>query len=63
MAMVLHPHVMRRAQAQLDAVVGRDRLPSFDDKDSLPYLQAVVRETLRWRPAAPMSSSKTRQKK
>jgi cytochrome P450 len=57
MAMVLHPHVMRRAQAQLDAVVGRDRLPSFDDKDSLPYLQAVVRETLRWRPAAPMSSS------
>jgi cytochrome P450 len=53
--MLLHPHVMRRAHAELDAVVGRDRFPSFKDKDSLPYLQAILKETLRWRPAAPLS--------
>ncbi|KAK4142201.1 cytochrome P450 [Dichotomopilus funicola] len=41
-----------QAQAELDRVVGPDRLPTFDDLPSLEYVQAVVSETLRWRPVA-----------
>ena len=52
--MVLHPHVQARAQADVDGIVGRDRLPTFDDCDALPYVQAVVREVLRWRPVLPL---------
>lgn len=50
---MLHfPEVMKKAQAELDAVIGPDRMPEFRDKDSLPYLNALINETLRWRPVA-----------
>ncbi|KAF9232015.1 cytochrome P450 [Melanogaster broomeanus] len=39
--------------AEIDAVVGMDRLPDFDDRPSLPYVDAVLRETIRWQPVAP----------
>ena len=52
--MVLYPEVQRRAQEQLDAVVGRDRLPTFEDIEALPYIQAVVKEMLRWHPVTPL---------
>ncbi|KAI0294618.1 cytochrome P450 [Multifurca ochricompacta] len=52
-AMVAFPQVQRRAQAELDAVVGRSRLPTFADAPHLPYVRAVVREVLRWRPPVP----------
>ena len=48
--MVAHPEYQRRAQAELDAVVGRSRVPTFSDISSLPYMQAMVKEVLRWRP-------------
>ncbi|GJN91185.1 hypothetical protein Rhopal_004203-T1 [Rhodotorula paludigena] len=41
-----------KAQAELDRVVGSDRLPTFEDFEDLPYIRAVVNETLRWRPIA-----------
>ncbi|KAL2173069.1 cytochrome P450 [Thermothelomyces heterothallicus CBS 202.75] len=41
-----------RAQAELDRVVGSDRLPTFDDLPSLEFVRAIVSETLRWRPVA-----------
>ncbi|KAG6901348.1 hypothetical protein C0995_013207 [Termitomyces sp. Mi166 len=47
LAMLHFPSVMRKAQAELDHVVGLNRMPEFDDKDSLPYVKAVVNETLR----------------
>ncbi|KIK42208.1 hypothetical protein CY34DRAFT_758908, partial [Suillus luteus UH-Slu-Lm8-n1] len=53
LAMVLNPEVQAKAQAEIDRVVGKDRLPDFDDRLSLPYLDAVLRETLRWYPVAP----------
>lgn len=42
-----------KARLELDAVVGRDRLPSSEDKPNLPYISAIVEEIFRWRPAGP----------
>lgn len=52
--MVHYPEVMRRAQAQIDTVVGRDRLPTFGDRDRLPYIEAIIKEVQRWRPVGPI---------
>jgi cytochrome P450 len=54
LAMVVFPEVQCRAQAELDAVVGRERLPTFTDAPRLPYVRAVIKEVLRWRPALPL---------
>lgn len=54
LAMTLYPDVMHQAQAQIDLVVGRHRLPTFEDRDKLPYIEAMVKEVLRWRPITPM---------
>ena len=54
MAMALYPHVQKKAQAELDAVLGGSRLPTHDDRPALPYTAAVLLETLRWVPATPM---------
>lgn len=52
--MVENPYIWKRAQAEIDAAIGTDRLPEFDDRASLPYVEAVVRETMRWRPVTPL---------
>ncbi|KAG2126244.1 cytochrome P450 [Suillus bovinus] len=54
LAMVLHPEVQRRAQAEIDSVIGRDRLPVFEDRTSLPYVESILRETFRWHPILPL---------
>jgi cytochrome P450 len=51
LAMVAFPEVQCRAQAELGAVVGRARLPTFADAPRLPYVRAIIREVSRWRPA------------
>ncbi|TFK67279.1 cytochrome P450 [Pluteus cervinus] len=48
LAMRLFPGVMKKAQAELDRVVGRQRVPSVSDRDDLPYIRATVKELLRW---------------
>ena len=53
MAACLYPEVARRAQQEIDAVVGQDQLPTVAHLDQLPYCQALVQEVLRWRPFAP----------
>ncbi|TFY79510.1 hypothetical protein EWM64_g4501 [Hericium alpestre] len=53
LAMTLYPDVQHKAQAELDAVVGNDRLPTFRDRERLPYLDALVKEVLRWNPVEP----------
>ena len=53
--MVSHPEIQKRAQDELDAVVGRSRTPTFADIPNLPYIQAIVKESLRWRPPLPMA--------
>ncbi len=52
--MTLFPEVQKKAQAELDAVVGQSRLPQFEDRHSLPYISAVVKELLRWHVVAPI---------
>lgn len=54
LAMTLHPDTQKRAQAELDAVLG-DRLPTFADKDDLPYVTAVMKEVFRWIPVLPLA--------
>jgi hypothetical protein len=51
---VAFPQVQRKAQAEFDAVVGRDRLPTFADAPRLPYVRAIVNEVLHWRPTVPL---------
>ena len=52
--MLAYPETQARAQAELDAVVGRARLPTFADYPLLPYTRAMVKEILRWRTVAPL---------
>ncbi|KIO27708.1 hypothetical protein M407DRAFT_23023 [Tulasnella calospora MUT 4182] len=51
-AMTLFPSVQEKARAEIDRVVGSARFPSFKDQPDLPFLHAVVLETLRWNPVA-----------
>ncbi|KAI0835784.1 cytochrome P450 [Hypoxylon sp. FL0890] len=46
------PQFIPKAQEELDRVVGKDRLPTFENMPQLPYVRAVASETLRWRPVA-----------
>ena len=48
--MVVHPAIQDKAQAQIDAVVGKDRLPSIEDRPLLPFIDAIFREVLRYNP-------------
>jgi cytochrome P450 len=54
LAMLVYPDVQAKAQAEIDSVVGKDRLPEFEDAPRLPYVQAVMNECYRWLPVAPM---------
>lgn len=56
LAMVLNPKVQACAQEEIDSVVGHTRLPSFKDRPKLPYIEAMLTETLRWGPITPLGS-------
>jgi hypothetical protein len=57
LAMAMYPEVQKKAQEELDAIVGRERLPDFSDRDALPYINAIVKETLRWQLVTPLGES------
>lgn len=52
--MACHPEVQKKAQKELDTVVGRDRLPDFSDRESLPYVDAIFKEVIRMYPIVPL---------
>lgn len=52
--MATHPEVQDQARREIDAVIGTNRLPEFEDRPSLPYLEAVYREVMRWKPVLPL---------
>lgn len=57
LAMSFYPEAQRKAQAELDAVVGPNRMPTFDDRESLVYVNAVIKESLRWFNVTPLGIS------
>ncbi|KAH9934613.1 cytochrome P450 monooxygenase, partial [Amylocystis lapponica] len=48
MAMVLHPEIQEKAQQEIYRVIGTNRLPEPDDRDSLPYVESILKEVYRW---------------
>ncbi|KAI5888586.1 cytochrome P450 [Schizophyllum commune H4-8] len=55
LAMVLHPEIQSRAQAEVDAVcLAHGRMPQVADRSSLPYVNAIVKEVWRWNPSVPL---------
>ena len=57
--MANYPEVQAKAQAELDTVIGPDRLPEFADCANLPYINAIISEVLRWQPVLPMGNLPT----
>ena len=56
LALILFPEVQKRAQEELDSVISRDRLPTYDDKPRLPYIEAMSKELLRWHMVTPLGT-------
>ncbi|QRV88293.1 cytochrome P450 family protein [Ceratobasidium sp. AG-Ba] len=54
-AMIRHPEVQAKAQAEIDRVVGTKRLPSFEDQAQLPYIDQIIKEVMRWQPVTPLA--------
>ncbi|KAF8518587.1 cytochrome P450 [Gautieria morchelliformis] len=54
LAMRLFPEVQRKAQEELDEVVGLSRLPEYEDRENLPYINALCKEVIRWHPVLPL---------
>ncbi|KAI0320135.1 cytochrome P450 [Amylostereum chailletii] len=55
LALALHPEIQDKAQEELHRVLGEGRLPTFEDRSALPYVEAICKEVLRWRPPVPLS--------
>ncbi|KJA21835.1 hypothetical protein HYPSUDRAFT_140077 [Hypholoma sublateritium FD-334 SS-4] len=55
LAMAMYPDVQKKAQAEIDAVIGNERLPEFSDRDTLPYMNALVKESMRWQSIIPLA--------
>ncbi|KLO05947.1 cytochrome P450 [Schizopora paradoxa] len=53
-AVLKHPEALRRAQEELDRVIGTDRLPTCEDRDNLTYVNAMCMEVLRWGVPGPL---------
>lgn len=53
-ALTKSPETQSKAQAEIDITVGQDRSPQWSDRDSLPYVNMIVKEGHRWRPAVPL---------
>lgn len=52
--MLRHRDVQKKAQDEIDRVVGTDRLPTIEDRANLPYVRSVITEVLRWAPPLPL---------
>ncbi|KAF8576044.1 cytochrome P450 [Ramaria rubella] len=59
LAMVLHPEIQRKAQEEIERAVGKQRLPRLSDRASLPYVESIAQECLRWHPVTPLVTHAT----
>lgn len=55
-ALLLNPAVAKRAQQEIDDIVGSDRIPQFEDMPAMPYMDAIIKEVLRWQPVTPLGA-------
>ncbi|KAG8686613.1 hypothetical protein FRC11_008691 [Ceratobasidium sp. 423] len=55
-ALAMHPEIQSKAQAEVDSVLRGNRLPDMDDRESMPYIQSIVKEVLRWRSVTPLGT-------
>ncbi|KAF9457683.1 cytochrome P450 [Collybia nuda] len=55
LGLMTNPHILKKAQQEIDGVVGYGKLPDFDDEHSLPYITAIIKEALRWRDVVPIA--------
>jgi cytochrome P450 len=53
-AMTKWPSIQKKAQAEIDSIIGEDRSPTWADYARLPYVAAIMKECVRWRPVAPL---------
>jgi cytochrome P450 len=53
-AALTRPEIQTMAQEELDAITRRERLPTFEDRPRLPFVNAICKEVMRWRPVAPL---------
>lgn len=54
-AMVKWDKVQKKAQEEIDSVIGEDRSPLWSDYEKLPYVSMIIKETMRWRPVTPLA--------
>lgn len=54
LGLILHPDVLKKAQQEIDTVLGHGQLPTFENENSLPYLTAITKEAFRWREVTPI---------
>lgn len=54
LALLNHPEILKKAQDQIDSVVKPGHLPDFEDEASLPFVTAVIKESMRWRDVTPL---------
>ncbi|QRW23620.1 cytochrome P450 family protein [Rhizoctonia solani] len=52
--LVIHPEITKKAQDEIDRVIGPNRLPTVHDRGSLPYVEAVLQEVMRYYPVVPL---------
>ncbi|THH18293.1 hypothetical protein EW146_g2666 [Bondarzewia mesenterica] len=57
LAMTIQPEVQLKAQAELDRILGHDRLPQFEDRSSPPFIDCILWKCLRWNPVTPLASA------
>jgi cytochrome P450 len=58
-ALMLNPEIQIRAQEEIDVATGRERLPTFEDRSRLPFVDAICKEVLRWRPVLSLGEFRT----
>ncbi|KAG6899897.1 hypothetical protein C0993_005583 [Termitomyces sp. T159_Od127] len=56
-AMLVNPDAQKKAQDEIDNIVGSNKLPDFSDRPNLPYVEALFREVMRWHPVTPLGLS------
>jgi cytochrome P450 len=52
-----HPDIQRKGQEEVDSIVDFDRLPTIEDRESMPYVHAIVKEVQRWYTTVPLGMS------